>query len=163
MRKQVALLLTEIDEIEARDGDEPSSRPRIALGDYAQNERKRLACQLLKQGDLRHQHFRGELFSDPVWWMLLDLYVAELDQKTISVGSLSIAARVPPTTALRWIGTLVEQGLAERVPDPLDGRRVNVRMNSDAFVQMEAYLVRIASSPDFAIRPVATEAGHLFR
>ncbi|MGK3896730.1 hypothetical protein ABI061_15150, partial [Enterococcus faecium] len=37
--------------------------------------------------------------------------------------SLCIAAAVPPTTALRWIGRMSELGMLERRPDPFDRRR----------------------------------------
>lgn len=78
---------------------------------------------MLKMRRLRDQFFDGELFADPAWDMLLELYAAELGQQRISTGRLCVAAAVPTTTALRWISTLENKGLVERKADPFDGRR----------------------------------------
>ena len=58
--------------------------------------------------------FRPELFSDPAWDMLLDLYAAELSQVRVSVTSLCIASNAPTSTALRWISTLERENLIEK-------------------------------------------------
>lgn len=90
--------------------------------------------------------FPGGLFADPAWDMLLDLMYARLNGKRISVSSLCIAARVPATTALRRIGDLVAAGLAIRVRDENDGRRVFIELTEDGFGRMGRYLeqVRVA-------------------
>ena len=72
--------------------------------------------------------------------MLLDLMHARLNNKQISVSSLCIAARVPATTALRRIGDLVAAGLAARVKDVTDGRRVFIELTPDGITRMERYL-----------------------
>lgn len=72
---------------------------------------------------MRDQFFTGELFADPAWDMLLDLFASELEGRRVSVSSLCIAAAVPPTTALRWIGAMHDAGLFERQADPNDRRR----------------------------------------
>jgi DNA-binding MarR family transcriptional regulator len=53
----------------------------------------------------------------------------------VPVSSLCIAAAVPATTALRWLKTMVQEGIFVRRADPHDGRRVFVelaRATSDA-------------------------------
>lgn len=77
---------------------------------------------------LRSRYFPEELFADPAWDMLLDLLQAEISHLRVPVSSLCIAAAVPATTALRWIKTLVSQGLFVRRADPHDGRRVFVEL-----------------------------------
>ncbi|MGJ3648012.1 hypothetical protein ACLB0R_06015 [Sphingomonas sp. GlSt437] len=72
---------------------------------------------------LRDQILGEGLFEDPAWDILLDLYAAHLEGNKVSVSSLCIAAAVPPTTALRWIGRMSELGMLERRPDPFDRRR----------------------------------------
>ena len=79
------------------------------------------------------------LFADPAWDMLLDLYRAELDQCRVSVSSLCIASQVPPTTALRWISALHEHGLIARRADPLDGRRYFVSLTATGSEAMGRY------------------------
>lgn len=88
---------------------------------------------------LRGQFFAGDLFADPAWDMLLDLFAADLERRRVSVSSLCIAAAVPPTTALRWIGTLHEAGLFERHADPNDRRRAYIGLSNKALEGMRSY------------------------
>lgn len=88
---------------------------------------------------LRAQFFEGDLFADPAWDMLLDLFAAHLERRRVSVSSLCIAAAVPPTTALRWIGTLHEYGLFERQADQSDRRRAYIGLSAKGLDGMRAY------------------------
>ncbi|MCC2977256.1 winged helix DNA-binding protein [Sphingomonas sp. PL-96] len=92
---------------------------------------------------LREQFFDAELFADPAWDMLLDLTVARLEQASVSVSSLCIAAAVPPTTALRWITTMIEAGLFERQDDPHDRRRAYVALTDRGFEGMQGYVAAV--------------------
>ena len=87
----------------------------------------------------RNSCFPGELFSDPAWDMLLDLYAAELGQVRVSVTSLCIASNAPTSTALRWISALERQNLIERRPDPLDRRRFFMSLTRDAIERFGHY------------------------
>jgi hypothetical protein len=89
---------------------------------------------------LRDHFFTSDLFADPAWDMLLDLMAARVERQRVAVSSLCIAAAVPPTTALRWIKSLCDQGLFVRVADPEDGRRVFIELSSETATRMEAYL-----------------------
>lgn len=88
---------------------------------------------------MRAQFFADELFADPAWDMLLDLFAAALERRQVSVSSLCIAASVPPTTALRWIGTLHEAGLFERQADPSDRRRAYIGLSAKGLEGMRGY------------------------
>lgn len=88
---------------------------------------------------MRAQFFAEELFADPAWDMLLDLFAADLERRRVSVSSLCIAAAVPPTTALRWIGTLHDAGLFERQADPSDRRRAYIRLSARGLEGMRSY------------------------
>ena len=92
---------------------------------------------------LRARYFPEELFADPAWDMLLDLLQAEIAQLRVPVSSLCIAAAVPATTALRWLKTLVSQGLFIRRPDPHDGRRVYVELAPDASNALRRYFAEV--------------------
>ncbi len=89
---------------------------------------------------LREQFFRGDLFADPAWDMLLDLMAARIEQSRVAVSSLCIAAAVPATTALRWIKALTDRGVFLRSADPQDGRRVFIELSDEAARSMVAYL-----------------------
>jgi hypothetical protein len=88
---------------------------------------------------LRARFFPEELLADPAWDMLLDLLQAEIAQLRVPVSSLCIAAAVPATTALRWLKTLVQQGLFVRRADPHDGRRVFVEHAPDTSRALRRY------------------------
>lgn len=98
---------------------------------------------LIEFCNARQSFFPDGLFSDPAWDMLLDLTHARLSGKRVSVSSLCIASRVPATTALRRIGDLVNEGLATRVRDEADGRRVFVELTEDGFARMTAYIENV--------------------
>ncbi|MEA3079772.1 MAG: hypothetical protein QOF05_1180 [Sphingomonadales bacterium] len=88
---------------------------------------------------LRARYFREEMFADPAWDMLLDLQQSEIAQLRVPVSSLCIAAAVPATTALRWLKTMVSQGIFIRRADPHDGRRVFVELAPEASQALRRY------------------------
>jgi DNA-binding transcriptional ArsR family regulator len=95
---------------------------------------------ILRARRMRDVYFNPELFADPAWDMLLDLLAAKLEGRHVSVTSLCGAAAVPPTTALRWIGKLEEEGLIIRTDDTSDSRRVLLALSDDAAERLTAYL-----------------------
>ena len=112
----------------------PSERKRSALNDLRGIRR------------VRSKYFPSELFSDPCWEMLLDLYDARLAGAEVTVTSLGVASGVPATTALRRMDTLQGHGLIGRMSDADDKRRIIVRLTElglEAVEQFfEAYLAR---------------------
>lgn len=94
---------------------------------------------LLKLRRSRDKFFDGELFADPAWDILLELYAARLGQRRVSVGSLCLGAAVPATTALRWISLLERKALLERNADPMDGRRFYLSLSSSGLEAMARY------------------------
>ncbi|MEO0643430.1 MAG: winged helix DNA-binding protein [Pseudomonadota bacterium] len=88
-----------------------------------------------------------ELFGEPGWDILLDLYIAHVENKPVSVSSACIGSASPPTTGLRWLGVLAEQGLLERKHDPEDQRRVLVRLTEKALSAMDTYFLTSAQMP----------------
>jgi DNA-binding transcriptional ArsR family regulator len=95
---------------------------------------------MIRTRRMRDQYFSGELFADPAWDMLLDLLLARIEQRTVAVSSLCIAAAVPPTTALRWIKRLTDEGIFVRTADPRDGRRVFIDLSDQAADAMATYI-----------------------
>ena len=100
---------------------------------------------MIRARRLRGHFFPSEIFADPAWDMLLDLMAARVEEQRVAVSSLCIAAAVPPTTALRWIKILCDQGLFVRIADPEDGRRVFIELSAEAAAMMEAYLKAVQS------------------
>ena len=99
---------------------------------------------ILKARRRRSQFFPEDLFADPAWDILLELYATELGQRRISISSLCIGAGVPATTALRWINALENKGLITRQDDPVDGRRVYASLAEKGIDAMQAYFAGAA-------------------
>ena len=95
---------------------------------------------IIEARNARKRFFGDQLFADPAWDILLELYVLRCDQRRASVSKLSLGAGVPTTTALRWIEKLHSDGLVEREPDPLDARRVWVALSDRGFEAMQSYV-----------------------
>src|SRR5699024_2104373 len=69
--------------------------------------------------------------SDPAWEILLELFVAALDQERVQTSSVGLIFGIAPTTASRWIGALEAKGLIYREADGFHGRRVYVALTDE--------------------------------
>ena len=98
-----------------------------------------LAAEEYAERARRRNFFDADLFADPAWDILLDLYAAQMSGRRISITSCCIASQVPPTTALRWISQLSESGLLVREEDPDDMRRNWIRLSDTARIAMKDY------------------------
>jgi DNA-binding MarR family transcriptional regulator len=127
--------------------DELAGVPVVRTSDQPVSERDIRAMQRMRRN--RSRFFSGDLFADPAWDILLDLYASELGQHRTTVTSLCHAAAVPATTALRWIGQLESQGLINRRPDPMDGRRQFLELSSEGLEAMNAYFGTVPTGPRF--------------
>lgn len=86
-----------------------------------------------------------DLFGEPAWDILLDLYIAHADGKSVSVSSACIGSAAPATTGLRWLGVLADAGLIVRENDADDQRRVMVRLSADGLSAMEVFFDAVES------------------
>ncbi|WP_251567008.1 MarR family transcriptional regulator [Erythrobacter sp. 3-20A1M] len=124
------------------EGDRLVRRTRPSLPD------PRLVRRMIRQRQARGRFFDGALFADPAWDILLDLTAARAEYKRVSVTSLCIASGVPPTTALRWIGQMTEDGLLQRVADTIDRRRAYIALSDGAADAMARYFAEIGEVAD---------------
>lgn len=107
-----------------------------------------LIRRMIKARQARARFFDGELFADPAWDILLDLTAAQGEGAQVSVTSLCIAAGVPATTALRWIGQMVEAGLLVRVQDRNDRRRAFIALSDGAAEAMARYFAEVGAGAE---------------
>lgn len=106
------------------------------------SERAMVDC-VIRARRLRDGFFEASLFADPAWDILLDLYLAHLDQRRTTVTALCAAASVPMTTGLRHIAALVDRGLILRAQSARDLRVVHVELADASVRQMQAYFARL--------------------
>ena len=95
---------------------------------------------LLASRKARLKFFDSDLFFDPTWAILLDLYQSEMLGKQVSVTSICLGSGVPSTTALRYLRILEERGYIARVSDEQDKRRSFVTLTDRAREAMVSYL-----------------------
>ncbi len=88
----------------------------------------------------RERMFETDLFADPAWDMLLDLFVARAEGRPTCISSACIGANVPTTTALRYLDCLCEAGFVRRVRHPTDARSRLVELTDQAVGLMVGYL-----------------------
>lgn len=113
-----------------------SSRESLkAQRDYAQ--------QLIGVRRRRERELGIELFADPAWDILLDLFVQQVDGNAISVSSACYASSAPATTALRHLTNLIESGLVGRRTSHADKRRQYVFLTDEGFTRMERVLAAV--------------------
>jgi DNA-binding MarR family transcriptional regulator len=128
----------------ARDVEQPFIRlhnaasPQVLSSDDAALS---LAKEIYRFRRKRNEFFASTLFADPSWDILLELYVLRREGRKASVKSVCIASGVPPTTALRWIGMLVKQGLLERNNDQADQRVRWITLSDAGFESMHKLLL----------------------
>lgn len=108
-------------------GDETARLAAVAKAEYAARRR-------------RDRLFNAHIFAEPAWDMLLDLFIQRHQDRPVTVHNLCIAAAVPQTTALRWIGKLAIRGFIERSPCPHDNRVIHVSLSAEGLLLMESYL-----------------------
>jgi DNA-binding MarR family transcriptional regulator len=85
----------------------------------------------------RDEAFGDDLFFDPAWSILLELYVHHRQRTAMSITSLCVAAKIPPSTGLRWIALLEKRGLVKREADPFDRRKSYAILTDEAVDRVE--------------------------
>lgn len=99
-----------------------------------------------RRRSLRSSYFNPEYFSgEAAWSMLLDLAASRIEGKRISVTSACQASEVPPTTALRWISMLEDDGMVTRENDLLDRRRTFLHITDKAMGLISTYYNKLHS------------------
>lgn len=133
--------------------DDPAAQPKFRAGDFQEGDFRRASDligepepalsappadmraspeagqltdfirELLRKEMKRREIGGGELFGDPAWEMLLDLLLARIENRRVSVSSACIASGAPMSTALRLVRRLVGENVLCRLPDEHDRRR----------------------------------------
>ena len=99
------------------------------------NARKASRRRLLRRQLVGHD----ELFGEPAWEILIDLFIQEGEARPVSTSSACIASGVSNSTALRLLQRLCDAGLIIREADRDDGRRNYVRLSPALAHRLTAY------------------------
>lgn len=98
---------------------------------------------LLSRRRARHEYLPAELFSEPAWDMLLDLFVVHVEKRQVSVSSVCLATSVPSTTALRWLDLIEGWGLVVREASSRDRRVCYVKLSALGYDALRCYFTRV--------------------
>lgn len=115
---------------------EPEGRERFTPS------QKDLVDLIMADRQERNRRFSDEtrMFADPAWDIFVDLASAGLGGRPVSVSSACIASLVPPSTALRYVRLLENQGLVARIQDALDGRRFLLSLTELGWTKFHGYV-----------------------
>ena len=80
-----------------------------------------------------------ELFGDPAWEMLVDLFIHQCKGKELSITSLCVAVNIPMSSGLRLVQKLCNVGILRRIADPIDGRRTIIKLEPPVAHRLRAY------------------------
>jgi DNA-binding MarR family transcriptional regulator len=110
-----------------REGDE---RPGASISDV----RAVIAVRRLRR------RYLGVEATDAAWSMMLELYVARLEGRTLHLTGLSAAAGVAETTAYRVTHKMLEAGVFVSGPHPNDKRLLVIGLSTATAERIRAYL-----------------------
>lgn len=141
--------------IDPREADPTSHSPALQVADEAgppatagrvgRAPGSELAAWLLIARRLREEIFGADLFSDPAWDILLDVYAGHGRGERIQISSLAPMSGVPSSTARRWAHKLIDLGLLERERDEHDHRLTYIRLSKHGHDRIMAFVRRLIS------------------
>lgn len=88
--------------------------------------------------------------ASPIWDMLMELYIAEREQRIVYLWSLCSFANVPFSTACRKVTEMEDIGLVRRNTANRDRRGVEVALTDNGEQLIESLLDRLAAIYDGA-------------
>ena len=115
-------------------GDIPPS------GDNEQDQLAAIARSEFHNRRRRDSLIRYDLFAEPAWDMLLDLYIQHHRGQPVTIDRLCMAAATASTTALRWLGLLIEKELVIRSSSAGEEGIIRVALSERGIDEMERYL-----------------------
>ena len=133
----VAELSARVAELEANARKIDNRAPTLAFTD---EKLATIATSMYRARIHRANQFNPELFGEPAWDMLLDLFIHKVAGERVSSTSLCLGANVPYSTGMRYLERLEQEGLMFRFTPPDDRRLVLVDFTPDGFRRMRDYI-----------------------
>lgn len=131
--------------------DSSASSSGLDANDSYDEARLTVAKWLYWSRGIRPDTLAGDMFGEPAWDLLLDLYIRGKSGSRSSVTSACIGSRAPHTTALRHISTLCKAGWIMRIPDETDRRRFWLALTATAIRKLDRHFDRLAATADFRL------------
>lgn len=133
-----------LDEMRREAGIEPSKDIRLSVSSR-QETALEAAVRAYEERRKRGRHFENtQLFGEPAWDILLDLYIHQARNESVSVKSATIGSGASAATALRWLDVLDKEGLVRSEEDPSDNRRRLLRLTPEGYESITRYLEEVS-------------------
>lgn len=104
------------------------------------------ASKELRQRRRRSQVLPEDMFGEPAWDILLQLYVEQQGSR-LKIARLTNELNLPATTVLRWLSYLQDKQLVRREVHPTDQRSVIIELTPDAIQAIDSYLFDVLAIP----------------
>lgn len=104
------------------------------------------ALGILKRRRQRIEEFGVELFGEPAWEILLELYIREKSGASSTTAHVEVGLTVAASTAGRWLQHLEQEGLVALAPHPLHERTEFIELTSRAKEALERYLAVVGAT-----------------
>ncbi len=103
-----------------------------------------IAIGILKLRRARERSYPN-LFNDPSWDILIDLYASAGRNRLVSITSACLASVAPTSTALRHIDRLIAQNLIQRIEDARDRRRIYLTLTGRGLRLTEEFMLGLSN------------------
>jgi len=97
--------------------------------------------------DARIRLFGADLSTDPIGSVLIGIYLAEAEGRSIGLGKIATYAGIANSTAARWVTVLQQRGIVEWKQDAA----IDLRLTQSGLDRVEAMLATVYEAPDEAI------------
>lgn len=125
----------------------PASNPDSdAAPIFSDKQRITVAQAWTRASSLRQATLGISYFQDPAWDILLLVYLEHLKGRALNVTAACTAGNVAPTTGLRWLQKLTEDGWVERRTQARNKKCVLVILTDRALVRMNALMEAVIQS-----------------
>ena len=91
---------------------------------------------------LRHQFLNSAWLGEPVWDIVLVLYVCD-GRRRMTTGDVIALSAVPSSTALRWFAVLEDAGLIVRNDSPTDKRVVYIELSDLGRAKLDTFFAQV--------------------
>ncbi|MEO0441832.1 MAG: helix-turn-helix domain-containing protein [Pseudomonadota bacterium] len=107
---------------------------------------KDLAKVVLSQNRKRGLFLPQLEWGEPSWYVMLDLFVAEIEQLDTSHAAIAHRNNIPPSSARRYIALMVDRGLLEQASSDTPGQEQGMRLTRSAKHGLVSWIRNVMSS-----------------
>lgn len=138
LQEEIGKVARRLDELAVALGDSGRRPANDAVG--VSHE---CVAKLIEARRSRARYLPADLFFDPVWDILLELFRAELASETAAYPSICAAAAISPSTAARYIKLLEKLRLIVRREEQEQSDRITVGLTPEAIGALRRYFIEV--------------------